>query len=224
MSFTIHPQAASGFYAAVSYDTHRPNYSPLSVDSLLLELGVRGVKDARIVELGAGTGKFTELLASRPEQYEIVAGEPHDQMRGVLENKNLARTTVVADLAENLANVEDGWADAVIVAQVSVAWVLQRPHTNGSGISLVCSVAGLYVEFENFMLSKATIGSQLSTRFARFVGFYDQWQLVWDSSGTWTIVSVSGFNDSSFCVRTEQSSFQSMRPLNTHRQRHTKHD
>ncbi|KAK3203496.1 hypothetical protein GRF29_112g1414914, partial [Pseudopithomyces chartarum] len=67
--------------------------------------------------MGAGTGKFTELLASRPEGYEIVAGEPHDQMRGVLEGKKLRGTTVVGDFAGGLESVGDGWADAVVVAQ-----------------------------------------------------------------------------------------------------------
>lgn len=124
MLSAIHPQAASGFHAASSYDMHRPNYPPSAIDQLLHEVGVKGVTGARIVEVGAGTGKFTELLASRPEQYEIVAGEPHDQMRGVLEKKGLSNTVVVADLAGRLESVEDGWADAVIVAQVSVGWVL----------------------------------------------------------------------------------------------------
>lgn len=120
MASQIHPQAASGFHAAGSYDKHRPNYPPTAVDELLSEIGVKAVEGANIVEIGAGTGKFTELLASRPERYKIVAVEPHDQMRNVLAKKNLDAVTVVPDLAEDLRSIEDGWADAVIVAQVSV--------------------------------------------------------------------------------------------------------
>ena len=124
MPSPLHPQAASGFHAATSYDTHRPNYPPSAIDQLLYEINVKGVHGARIVEIGAGTGKFTELLASRSEGYEIVAGEPHDQMRGVLEGKRLRGTTVVGDFAAGLESVGDGWADAVVVAQVSDGWVV----------------------------------------------------------------------------------------------------
>ena len=41
-------------------------------------LQISGVKRARIVDLGAGSGKFTELLVGRDEDFDILAVEPHD--------------------------------------------------------------------------------------------------------------------------------------------------
>ncbi|OAG08166.1 S-adenosyl-L-methionine-dependent methyltransferase [Paraphaeosphaeria sporulosa] len=113
----IHPQATHGFHAATSYDTHRPTYPPPAISALLSNIRVAGVPGARLVELGAGTGKLTSLLAAREERFEIVAGEPHGEMRGVLEGKELAGVRVVGDRGEELASVEGGWADGVVVAQ-----------------------------------------------------------------------------------------------------------
>lgn len=67
--------------------------------------------------MGAGTGIFTEALAAREEGFEIVAVEPHADMRAVLEKRNLSGVKVVDGTAEDVP-VEDGWADAVFVAQV----------------------------------------------------------------------------------------------------------
>jgi tRNA G46 methylase TrmB len=51
------------------------------VERLLTNLSVSGQKNARIVDLGCRTGKFTVLLAARPEQFEVVAAEPHEGVR-----------------------------------------------------------------------------------------------------------------------------------------------
>ena len=118
MSFTIAESAQSGFSDAAVYDTHRPSYPPGSVNKLLENLKVAGVRGARILDLAAGTGKFTTLLAARPEEYEIVAVEPHADMRQVLEKKALKGVKVMGGIATNIDAVEDGWADTVIVAQV----------------------------------------------------------------------------------------------------------
>lgn len=69
------------------------------------------------MDLGAGTGIFTEALAAREEGFEIVAVEPHADMRAVLEKRNLPGVKVVDGTAEDVP-VESGWADAVFVAQV----------------------------------------------------------------------------------------------------------
>ena len=118
MSFTIADRAQSGFADATTYDTHRPSYPAESVDNLLDNLKVSNVPGARILEIAAGTGKFTTILANRPEGYEVVAVEPHAEMRQVLEKKTLKGIKIVAGTATSMDTVEDGWADAVIVAQV----------------------------------------------------------------------------------------------------------
>ncbi|UNI14756.1 hypothetical protein JDV02_001354 [Purpureocillium takamizusanense] len=118
--------ATEGFDDAAAYDLHRPSYPPRAVDSLLAHLGVgvaSGGRDgggARVVDLAAGTGKFTELLAARRRRRDegaVVAVEPVAKMRRALEAKGLAGVTVRDGLATAMEGVEDGWADAVVAAQ-----------------------------------------------------------------------------------------------------------
>lgn len=111
-------EAQSGFAAAAAYDAGRPAYSPEVVDQLLERLSLKGVQHAKVLDLAAGTGKFTEALCSRPEQFNIVAIEPHNDMREQLSRKALDRVTVLNGSAEHMDGVEDGPFDGVIAAQV----------------------------------------------------------------------------------------------------------
>lgn len=77
MASSIPSASTKGFQNASSYDKHRPSYPPEAVARLLKHLQVHGVKRARVVDLAAGTGKFTELLVGRDEDFEILAVEPH---------------------------------------------------------------------------------------------------------------------------------------------------
>ncbi|KAH6961032.1 S-adenosyl-L-methionine-dependent methyltransferase [Fusarium avenaceum] len=109
--------ATKGFNDAQSYDTHRPSYPPAAVTSLLERLGLEGQSGCRILDLAAGTGKFTELLATRPEEYEIIAVEPLDSMRNNLAAKQLPKVDVRPGSAADMKHVGDGWADACTIAQ-----------------------------------------------------------------------------------------------------------
>ncbi|RBA16357.1 hypothetical protein FPRO05_11692 [Fusarium proliferatum] len=100
-----------------SYDAHRPSYPPAAVASLLGRLGLEGQSGHHILDLAAGTGKFTELLSARPEGYKIIAVEPLDSMRNTLVAKKLSRVDVRAGTAAEMKDVGDGWADGCIVAQ-----------------------------------------------------------------------------------------------------------
>lgn len=113
----ISPYATSGFASASAYNAHRPSYPSSAISSLLSALKLDGVAGARIIDLGAGTGKFTELLSDRDEGYEILAVEPHEGMRNELLRKNLKGVKVVHGTAEKIG-VEGEWADVVICAQV----------------------------------------------------------------------------------------------------------
>ncbi|KAL7927916.1 S-adenosyl-L-methionine-dependent methyltransferase [Trichoderma austrokoningii] len=108
--------SSTGFQDAKAYDTHRPSYPAEAVQSLLTHLGVAGKPRARIIDLAAGTGKFTELLAARPEEYEILAVEPTASMRETLVDKGLRGVAAKEGTAEKM-DVEDGWADGIVVAQ-----------------------------------------------------------------------------------------------------------
>lgn len=118
-SHTVHDAASKGFDNAKSYDAHRPSYPPVALSNLLSHLGLENKPHSKIVDLAAGTGKFTEALAARPEEYEIIAIEPLDSMRDTLAAKGLKGVTVHGGTADDFDVVESGWADGVIAAQVS---------------------------------------------------------------------------------------------------------
>ncbi|HEX5616634.1 MAG TPA: class I SAM-dependent methyltransferase [Acidimicrobiia bacterium] len=108
----VHEVAAEGFGAeAATYARSRPSYPPDAiawfVEHLRLGPGVR------VLDLAAGTGIFTRLLA--PLGADLVAAEPVGGMRD-----ELRRTTpgvpVIAATAERLP-FRDGSLDAVTVAQ-----------------------------------------------------------------------------------------------------------
>ncbi|KAI4719935.1 putative 2-heptaprenyl-1,4-naphthoquinone methyltransferase [Aureobasidium sp. EXF-10727] len=112
----INPSAQNGFSNAALYDKHRPSFPAHSV-SVLLD-GVRVAdSQATVVDLAAGTGKFTELLADRDEGYEIIAIEPHADMRKVLEDKHLKGVSVQDGLSTDMKSLKDESVDAVIAAQ-----------------------------------------------------------------------------------------------------------
>ncbi|KAG4436889.1 hypothetical protein IFR05_007615 [Cadophora sp. M221] len=117
--FTLDTRAATGFSDAAAYDLNRPSYPPEAVDKLLTHLGVAGVQNARIVDLACGTGKFTELLAARPEQFDVIGVEPHAGMREVLVKKGLGDRVRVEDGDAGNMSIKEDWGDAVIAAQAS---------------------------------------------------------------------------------------------------------
>jgi MOSC domain-containing protein YiiM/SAM-dependent methyltransferase len=112
MTSNIHDAAARGFSATVDvYERSRPSYPPAAVASLAeaLRLG----PDVTLLEVGAGTGKLTTLLA--PGGARIVAVEPLAAMRDRLA-ANLPGTDIRDGVAEALP-LANGSVDAVVAAQ-----------------------------------------------------------------------------------------------------------
>lgn len=148
--FKLKASVQSGFSSAAAYDTHRPSYPSEAVDQLLQRLEIAGVTGAKVIDLAAGTGKFTEILASRPERFTVVAIEPHKDMRRELERKNLAGTKVINGHAEDLSVIPDKSVAAVIAAQVSdrdgIFELADRATDLDSGISLVRCRINLQIE------------------------------------------------------------------------------
>ncbi|MBA2607354.1 MAG: class I SAM-dependent methyltransferase [Actinobacteria bacterium] len=111
----VHASAEQG-YAAVGadYEKGRPEYAPDAVAYLLQRLGVARAGDTkRVVDLAAGTGKFTRAL--RNAGINPVAVEPVAHMRDTL-----AATTPGVEIVDGTAEAMpfgDGSTDAVIVAQ-----------------------------------------------------------------------------------------------------------
>ena len=115
-AFALPTEATEGFKDAGHYDAHRPTYPVEAVDDLLKNVKVSGQPHQNIVEIGSGTGKFTELLAGRAESYNVIAVEPHALMREQLVAKNLRNVKVVEGHASKTP-VSDEWGDCVIAAQ-----------------------------------------------------------------------------------------------------------
>ncbi|KAH0842335.1 methyltransferase [Fonsecaea pedrosoi] len=111
--------AQSGFAPAAAYDAHRPTYPDEAVQRLLEACEVAGVEGAKIADLAAGTGKFTEILARRPEEYDIVAIEPHDGMRAQLEQKHLAHVRVLKGTADNMPGIANESLACLIASQTA---------------------------------------------------------------------------------------------------------
>jgi SAM-dependent methyltransferase len=104
----IDPVAAAGFGSAAEvYERARPSYPPEAVDWLLMRTGV-GEGDT-IVDLAAGTGKLTRLLA--PSGAHVIAVEPVPEMRALI-----GVGEVLDGTAEEIPLV-DGSAVLVTVAQ-----------------------------------------------------------------------------------------------------------
>ena len=92
---------------AAEYERGRPGWPPEVLD--LLPVG----EDAKVLDLGAGTGKLTRLLATRYRR--VIALEPLDELRAIL-----AERVPDADLLRGVAEripLPDADVDAVFAAQ-----------------------------------------------------------------------------------------------------------
>ncbi|MEN7528258.1 class I SAM-dependent methyltransferase [Cupriavidus sp. DL-D2] len=108
----IHHAAAQGFSTqADTYARGRPDYPAALADWLRDTLGLAPGKV--VVDLGAGTGKFTRLLL--PTGARAIAVEPVDAMRAQLSSK-LPDVQALAGSAESMP-LPDASVDAVVCAQ-----------------------------------------------------------------------------------------------------------
>jgi SAM-dependent methyltransferase len=108
----VHQAAQSGFSTgAQAYVRGRPEYPPQLQSWLRDEVGLHGAD--RVVDLGAGTGKFTKLLAATGAQ--VVAVEPVAAMRAQL-SAALPQVQVVDGTAEALP-LSSSSSDVVVCAQ-----------------------------------------------------------------------------------------------------------
>jgi ubiquinone/menaquinone biosynthesis C-methylase UbiE len=108
----VNPVAAAGFgRAADAYERSRPSYPAAAVALLVAELGIE--PGTTVVDLAAGTGKFTRLLAEFGA--DLVAVEPSDAMRTEFAAV-LPTVPVYKGTAEAIPRA-DATIDAVVVAQ-----------------------------------------------------------------------------------------------------------
>lgn len=113
---TIPDVAARGFGSASdAYERGRPSYPREAVAGLVEDLGVG--PSSTLVDVAAGTGKFTRLLGApgRDGPALVVAVEPVAGMRDVLAEV-VVGARIVAGVAEAIP-LATGSADAVVAAQ-----------------------------------------------------------------------------------------------------------
>lgn len=109
---SVHEIAVAGFGAeAEAYERARPSYPPDAVAWLVDALRI--APDRIVVDVAAGTGKFTRLLV--PSGADLVAVEPVAGMRSFL-GATVPGVRVAAGAAEALP-FADASVDAITVAQ-----------------------------------------------------------------------------------------------------------
>jgi ubiquinone/menaquinone biosynthesis C-methylase UbiE len=104
--------AIEGFSRGASaYERGRPGYPKEAVDWICERLQIGG--SSTVVDLGAGTGKFTRMIA--PRGVRLYALEPSAGMREEL--KKAVPQATVLDATAQAIPLPDGFVDAVTAAQ-----------------------------------------------------------------------------------------------------------
>jgi SAM-dependent methyltransferase len=123
LSRSVHDVAKSGFAGANvdRYNKARPSYPKEALD-YIVEKVCGGKPISHVVELGAGTGKFTKVMNERlleagPSFCEKYwATEPSDDFRNSLADLKIPGVIVMAGTGESIA-VPDNSVDVICVAQ-----------------------------------------------------------------------------------------------------------
>ncbi|KAG6874190.1 hypothetical protein C0995_003736 [Termitomyces sp. Mi166 len=124
---SVHITAQAGFgqgnelYDSLQYAFRaRPSYQDFSL-AYIRDIAKKSTGALKIVEIGAGTGIFTRALLAHPQWAsdvkQIKAIEPSAGMRDVFETTVIDKRVTVQDGTFDNTNVEDRWADLVIIAQ-----------------------------------------------------------------------------------------------------------
>ena len=106
----LHPLAVNFAQVADAYERGRPDYAPAVVGALAAEL--RLPAGARVLDLGAGTGKLTRVLLA--VGLEAVAVEPQPSLRELLA-ASVGSDRVLDGVAEAIP-LPDASVDAVTIA------------------------------------------------------------------------------------------------------------
>ena len=187
---TVHKVAAAGFDAgAEAYERGRPGYPQESVDALVRELRIE--HGSRVLELAAGTGKLTRMLA--PTGATVIATEPVVGMRREF-RRHIPDVPLVAATAEAIP-LKDASTDAALVAQAfhwfdgpSALAELHRVLRPGGRLAVVWNVRD-----ESHELARAM--TELFDRYRRGVPQHRDklWRRAFEETDLFTPLETSSF-------------------------------
>jgi SAM-dependent methyltransferase len=109
-----HTRRTSFDRAAEAYDRARPSYPDAVIEAI-----AGRTHGNRVLEIGAGTGKATEVFARHG--YHVLALEPGANLAALLRNKQLPRVRI----AETTFEAWEGAADAfdIVTAAQAIHWI-----------------------------------------------------------------------------------------------------
>lgn len=137
---TVDPRAATGFAGAAvrAYERGRPSYPREALADLAARLGL--TESSTVLDLAAGTGKLTELMA--PLVGRVIAVEPSSEMLAALHAK-LPAVEALRGTGEAIP-VGDAAVDAVFVAEAfhwfataAACREIHRALAPGGGLALL---------------------------------------------------------------------------------------
>jgi SAM-dependent methyltransferase len=137
----LHPLAEQFGSVADAYEHGRPEYTPAAIGALAAELRI--APGARVLDLGAGTGKLTAALLDAG--FDVTAVEPQASLREVLAAKvgadraleGLAEAIPLPDAAFEAVTVADAfhWFDH----QAAIAEI-RRVLRPGGGLAVLSTI------------------------------------------------------------------------------------
>lgn len=110
------------YFLSLSFATTRARPSYITAAITFLRNAMRSKPPFNVVEIGSGTGIFTQALLAHPDWSsdirELKAVEPSQGMRNAFsENVTDKRVTIREGTFES-TGVANGWADIIVAAQV----------------------------------------------------------------------------------------------------------
>jgi ubiquinone/menaquinone biosynthesis C-methylase UbiE len=134
----LHPLAEHFSSVAGAYERGRPEYAPAVVGALVAELAIP--PRARVLDLGAGTGKLSRALLAA--ELDVLAVEPQAALRETLA-AHVGAERALDGLAEAIP-LPDGSVDAVTVAdafhwfdQTAAQAEIRRVLRPGGGLAVL---------------------------------------------------------------------------------------
>lgn len=127
------------------YDRHRPTYPPALIDDVIAEAGIAA--DQRALEVGAGTGKATRLVAERGVR--ILAVEPSPEMAALARQTTAGSAPGAVQVVESDFEHFDPGAERFPLLYSAQAWHWVDPAVRYSHARDVLTPGGLLAVFWN---------------------------------------------------------------------------